>query len=296
MTRAQTLAGAMGMAAWRAHWILNEYAAAATGGGTVFSRGGNPRFNHSLDPLGLNEVGVTDAVLATLWQFGPAGAAYAVSARVENRYFGADNAFVNVGRKRILLYQAKLARLDGAILNLKSRVPQSHVGHLTRRSVRVESDTFPSPDGSRSTRPITPRTSTTVLPCPSRTPRLRCPFPSDSHGGVRRQRPARVSGATTTRKFSSEDARLEVCSLPQSRADRGRSTRCQFFGRGRGSSTSSIGVNGFGGRWIRFLVEGGGTSAVRTASFPSSLRTSHLVTMESSSATRASSLHSFDSR
>lgn len=142
MTRAQTLAGPMGMASWRAHWILNEYAAAAGGGGNVFSSGGRPRFNHSLDPLGLNEGGVTDAVLATLWQFGPAGAVYGVSARVESRYFGADIAFIDAGRKRILLYQAKLARLDGADLNLKPRVPQSHVGHLTRRSVRVDGDRF----------------------------------------------------------------------------------------------------------------------------------------------------------
>ena len=142
MTRAQTLAGAMGLASWRAHWTLSEYAAAATGGGAVFSRSGRPRFNHSLDPLGLNEVGVTDAVLATLWQFGPGGAAYGVSARAENRYFGADIAFVDVASKRILLYQAKLARLGGSDLNLKSRVPPSHVGLLTRRSVRVDNDRY----------------------------------------------------------------------------------------------------------------------------------------------------------
>jgi len=42
MTRAQTLAGAMGLASWRAHWTLSEYAAAATGGGAVMSKSGMP--------------------------------------------------------------------------------------------------------------------------------------------------------------------------------------------------------------------------------------------------------------
>lgn len=137
MTRAQTLAGAMGLASWRAHWTLAEYASAVTSGGALRSQSSRPRFNHALDPLGLNEVGVTDAVLATLWQFGPGGAAYGVSARAENRYFGADIAFVDFASKRILLYQAKLARLVGADLKLKSHVPVSHVGHLTRRTVRI---------------------------------------------------------------------------------------------------------------------------------------------------------------
>lgn len=61
----------------------------------------------------------------------------AFSARAENRYFGADIAFVDFASKRILLYQAKLARLVGADLTLKSHVPVSHVGHLTRRTVRI---------------------------------------------------------------------------------------------------------------------------------------------------------------
>lgn len=66
MTRAQTLAGAMGLASWRAHWTLSEYAAAAAGGGALRRQNSRPRFNRSLKPLGLNEVGVTDAVLAML--------------------------------------------------------------------------------------------------------------------------------------------------------------------------------------------------------------------------------------
>jgi len=142
VTRAQTLAGAMGLASWRAHWTLSECAAATTGGGALGSQSSRPRFDHALDPLGLNEVGVTDAVLATLWQFGPRGAAYGVSAGAESRYFGADIAFVDFANKRILLYQAKLAQLGGSVLRLKSHVPTSHVGLLTRRSVRVDQDRF----------------------------------------------------------------------------------------------------------------------------------------------------------
>lgn len=123
MTRAQTLAGAMGLASWRAHWTLAEYASAATGGGAMRSQGSRPHFSRALDPLGLNEVGVTDTVLAALWEFGPGGASYGVSARAESRYFGADIAFDDFASNRILRYQAKLARLVGADLKLKPNGP-----------------------------------------------------------------------------------------------------------------------------------------------------------------------------
>lgn len=139
VTRAQTLAGAMGLASWRARWTLGGYAAAATGGAHC-PAGADAHLNRSLNPLGLNEVGVTDAVLATLRQFGPGGAAYAVSARAENHYFGADIAFVDVTSKRTLLYQAKLARIDGSDLKLKS----------TSRQPREAPDTGRSPNRRRS--------------------------------------------------------------------------------------------------------------------------------------------------
>lgn len=301
MTRAQTVAGAMGLASWRAHWTLNEYAGAATGGGAVFSRSGRPRFNHSLDPLGLNEVGVTDAVLATLWQFGPGGAAYGVSARAENQHFGADIAFVDIATKRILLYQAKRARFDGADLKLKSPVPVSHVGHLTRSSVRIGLDKFA----------VTGRLAlyqiehTPFLSQFAALPSWSCAFgwpvggwhPSDGDGGLRNaHRPARALGVSTTRRFSSTDAaRPEACSRPPSPADRARSVRYRLRTHGRGSSTSSTGINRSQDHWIRLL--GAHKEAARllgTSFSPSSRRTNPHGTVASKSARPARSRTSFD--
>lgn len=243
----------MGLASWRARWTLSEYAAAATGGGALSSRSGRPHFNRSLNPLGLNEVGVTDAVLATLWQFGPGGAAYGVSARAESHYFGADIALVDVMSKRILLYQAKLARLDGSDLKLKSHVPVSHVKHLTRAAVRIGGDRYT----------IAGRLALYQvghIPFLSHCAGLdfwRLPFgwPESfawrSWGRVVGQ-PAQTLAVSTTKTCSStETARQVACSLLQSPAEAVRSTPFRRLRRGPGNSTSSTGISRCGVPSIR---------------------------------------------
>lgn len=79
MTVRQQLVGALSIASWRARYALCEYAALAPVGGIIGGgRTGSPSRDRPT-PHGMNEVGVTDAVMATLWRCRPAGATYAVS-------------------------------------------------------------------------------------------------------------------------------------------------------------------------------------------------------------------------
>lgn len=88
-----------------------------------------------MQPWGLNEVGVTDSAVATLWKAGPNGASYAVTSGAESRHLGADIALVHRRTHGILLYQAKLARLERGVFRLKSVAPVTQVRRLRRRSV-----------------------------------------------------------------------------------------------------------------------------------------------------------------
>ena len=142
MTAEQSLVGAMGCASWRAHHRLREYAELAPAGGII--RGGPTLqpITQRVAPLGLNEVGVTDSVMATLWRFGPNAAAYAVSPGAESNHLGADIAIVHSGTRRVLLYQAKLAWFDGAMFRLKSDAPAAQVSMLARTSVVLDGVDF----------------------------------------------------------------------------------------------------------------------------------------------------------
>jgi hypothetical protein len=140
MSAEQSLIGAMGCASWRSRDRLREHAALAPVGGTI--RGtSSPTLSQS-DVLGLNEVGVTDLVMATLWRFGPRAAAYAVSPAAEANHLGADIAILHPATERLLLYQAKLARLDLGEFMLKSAVTTTQLRLLKRRSVMLDGFTY----------------------------------------------------------------------------------------------------------------------------------------------------------
>lgn len=132
----------MGCAAWRARSRLLEHAALAPIGGTL--RGGPvvPLRTSSPGVLGLNEVGVTDAIMATLWQFGPRAAAYAVSQGAESNHLGADIAIIHSSTDRLLLYQSKLGRVEADQLTLKSPVTASQGKLLRRRRVPISGRTY----------------------------------------------------------------------------------------------------------------------------------------------------------
>lgn len=137
MSAEQSLIGAMGCASWRAHDRLGEHAALAPVGGVIRQAGGLPVFGQAA-VLGLNEVGVTDVVMATLWRCGPRAAAFSVSAGAETHHLGADIAVVRPATARIVHYQAKLASLDGTDFTLKSPVTKAQVNKLNRRTVTIE--------------------------------------------------------------------------------------------------------------------------------------------------------------
>jgi hypothetical protein len=132
----------MGCASWRAHHRQREYVELAPVGGII--RGGpkSPPTTQAAVAFGLNEVGLTDVVMATLWRFGPIAIAYAVSPGAESNHLGADIAFVHSATTRVLVYQAKIARLDGAEFRLKSEAPTDQVDMLTRSSVELNGRTF----------------------------------------------------------------------------------------------------------------------------------------------------------
>ncbi len=131
MTAEQSLVGAMGCASWRAHYRLREYAALASSGRVI--RGDVSLRVEDAEIDDLNEVGITDGVLAAIWRFGPSAAAYAISSRAEANHLGADIAIVQLSASRILLYQAKLARLRGEAYRLKSQVTKGQLKLLRRR-------------------------------------------------------------------------------------------------------------------------------------------------------------------
>ena len=140
MVAEQSLVGAMGCASWRAHWRLDEHAAVAPSGGMARARSGSPVFG-SVGAVDLNEVGVTDLVMATLWRCGPTAASYAVSASVETNHLGADIAILHRRSRRIAVYQAKVAWLDrpnSTAFRLKSKVTKSQVNLLHRPQVTVQ--------------------------------------------------------------------------------------------------------------------------------------------------------------
>ncbi len=90
-------------------------------------RGGTSLRIEDAEIDGLNEVGITDGVLAAIWRFGPNAAVYAISSHAEANHLGADIAIVQLSASRILLYQAKLARLRDDVYKLKSQVTKSQL-------------------------------------------------------------------------------------------------------------------------------------------------------------------------
>jgi hypothetical protein len=84
VTAEQSLAGAMGCASWRSHFRLREHAA-LTGVATVIRSAKSLRIEHA-GVMDLNEVGITDVVMATIWRFGPRAAAYAHARTPRSRH------------------------------------------------------------------------------------------------------------------------------------------------------------------------------------------------------------------
>jgi hypothetical protein len=136
VTAEQSLVGAMGCASWRSHYRLNEHAALTHVASII--RGGKSLRVAEAGVLDLNEVGITDAVLAAIWRFGPGSAAYAISSRAEARHLGADIAIIHQPTSRILLYQAKLARHNDGEFTLKSPVTRQQLALLRRRRIEIE--------------------------------------------------------------------------------------------------------------------------------------------------------------
>lgn len=150
MTVGQQLAGALGCASWRARYTLSEYAALAPIGGVIGRKKGGKGWQPAVGqptPRGMNEVGVTDAVMATLWRYGPLDAAYAVSAPAESFHIGADIAVVDWENQQCVHYQAKVAkfthtRSGDPIFTLKSGVTDKQVSRLGMQLLTLRNTTL----------------------------------------------------------------------------------------------------------------------------------------------------------
>jgi hypothetical protein len=137
VTVEQTLAGAMGAASFRVRERMREYAAGVspTSGLAASSpqaSGSISALSKGLDPWSVDERGLTDLVMSTLWWFGPSRAEHvsclAVTQSGESKATGADVAFVDVASHRILVYQSKVAyrHSDGVRFELKNAVKAHH--------------------------------------------------------------------------------------------------------------------------------------------------------------------------
>jgi hypothetical protein len=140
MSAEQSLTGAMGIASWRSHQRLRDHAAVAPLGQMIGGR--DAPVVQPATVLGLNEVGVTDLVMAALWRHGPHAASYAVTGPAEHNHLGADIAILRSSAAQIVLYQAKLARLEGAALTLKSPVTEDQLELLQQPTVELEGATY----------------------------------------------------------------------------------------------------------------------------------------------------------
>ena len=101
-----------------------------------------------VEPSAIDERGITDLVMSTLWWFGPSRMTHvsslAVSQSGESKATGADIAFVDVANHRILVYQSKVATLDAtqAQFELKSGVKKHHVPLLRQRKIQLEGHNY----------------------------------------------------------------------------------------------------------------------------------------------------------
>lgn len=134
----------MGIASWRVRAALQEYAGASdlpSSGILAISRGGVVADRP--DAWSLNEVGVTDAVMAALWRHAPENMTYAISSGAENSVFGGDLAIV--GSQTIRIYQAKLVqRVDYSSREyvLKSRLEDKHIRLLNTSTFSWKGSTY----------------------------------------------------------------------------------------------------------------------------------------------------------
>jgi hypothetical protein len=141
----------MGCASLLTRLRIQEYSYAAkrglqVGGGGRKTNKTAPVIQPIMDPcLGLNEVGLTDTIMATIWRLGPLGASYAVTSNVENLHLASDIAIIHRSAKRILLYQSKVACLKGTDFKLKSPVTQAQASELTSlasKMIKIGPDEF----------------------------------------------------------------------------------------------------------------------------------------------------------
>lgn len=140
MTVRMEVSSAMGLASWRAHCWYSEYTKAQQSAKIITGGPVSPPTIGRPESWGLNEVGVTDAVMTTMWKLGPANVSFAVSSGAESNHFGADIAILDRTGGRLVVYQAKLARLEQKRLRLKSNVEQEHLKLLLcPRNITLES-------------------------------------------------------------------------------------------------------------------------------------------------------------
>jgi hypothetical protein len=126
------LAGAMGIASWRARATLSEYAQAVDIPGSSLNKSQGGVVTGRPEHWSLNEVGVSDAVMASLWRHAPEGMTYVVSSQAESQFLGGDLAIVD-GTLAIRVYQAKLVKDVDRSTNeyvLKSPLTHAHSFHL----------------------------------------------------------------------------------------------------------------------------------------------------------------------
>ncbi|BCW39698.1 hypothetical protein StoSoilB3_12330 [Arthrobacter sp. StoSoilB3] len=138
------LAGAMGIASWKARATLREYEDASNLTGAVLKMKNSVVASGKPVAWSLNEVGVTDTVMTALWRHAGENAVYAVTSAAEKAVFGGDLAIVDRA-KTIRVYQAKLVKEIDFAANkyvLKSALTQKHLGHLNTASFVWDGDTY----------------------------------------------------------------------------------------------------------------------------------------------------------
>ncbi|NPD06522.1 hypothetical protein HN031_17745 [Nocardioides sp. zg-1308] len=122
----QRLAGAMGIASWKTRATLKEYALASDAAGRILEKKGAGVATAVPSRWSVNEVGVTDGSMTSLWRHAQVGSTYAITSQAESQVLGGDLAIVD-GADSLRIYQAKLVeRVDTATNEYVLKSPLTH--------------------------------------------------------------------------------------------------------------------------------------------------------------------------
>ena len=124
---------------------MREYTLASARTGRFLHKAGKGVTAKAAAPASINEVGLTDVAMASLWTHAEAGTTYAVTSKAEANVLGGDLAILD-GAGTLRIYQAKVVEdldLASGEYVLKSSLTVAHTILLNSGTFEWDGRTFP---------------------------------------------------------------------------------------------------------------------------------------------------------